>query len=110
MGSNTIGAVSDPRLSFRRKEKILLRDCVFCATLGGFNSHPAESKKGEREMIKDRVTIRIVLSDGFVIRINGEIANKEEFERHLGGINEPVDQLVFYNQEYKGCEEYLPEG
>lgn len=61
-------------------------------------------------MIKDKVTIRIVLSDGFVIRINGEIANKEEVERHIGGINEPVDQLVFYNQEYKGCEEYLPEG
>lgn len=61
-------------------------------------------------MIKDKVTIRIVLHDGFVVRINGEIANREELEKHLGAVNEPIDQLVFQSQEYKGCEEYLPEG
>lgn len=61
-------------------------------------------------MIKDRVTIRIVLHDGFVVRINGEVANREEFERRLGNLKEPIDQLVFQSQEYKGCDEFLPEG
>lgn len=58
-------------------------------------------------MIKDKVTIRIVLHDGFVVRINGEVANREEFETHLGGVNAPIDQLVFKSQEYKGCDESL---
>lgn len=60
-------------------------------------------------MIKDRVTIRIVLHDGFVVRINGEVANKEALEEHLGGVNVPIDQLVFKSQEYKGCDESLQE-
>lgn len=60
-------------------------------------------------MIKDKVTIRIVLHDGFVVRVNGEIANKEEFERKLGNPSDPIDQVVFQSQEYKGCDEYLQE-
>ena len=41
---------------------------------------------------------------------NERIAKCKMFEKHIGGVEEPIDQLVFQSQEYKGCEEYFPEG
>lgn len=60
-------------------------------------------------MIKDKVTVRVVLSDGFVVRINGEVANKEALERRLGTMSEPVDQLIFRDKEYDRCGKSLPD-